>query len=59
MSEKDLELTLDLQASAADVYRALTTEEGIAGWWTAACEMDAREGGHAESGAGEPYVPRE
>lgn len=30
----DIAMQVDVQAPAQDVYQALTTTEGIAGWWT-------------------------
>ncbi len=32
-------------SSVADVYEALTTVEGLAGWWTTKTEGDAKAGG--------------
>jgi uncharacterized protein YndB with AHSA1/START domain len=32
-------------SSVADVYQALTTVEGLAGWWTTKTEGDAKAGG--------------
>lgn len=35
---------LELAAPVATVYRALTSAEGLRGWWTEACEVGAAEG---------------
>src|SRR5688572_17032576 len=32
-------------SSVADVYQALTTVEGLSGWWTTKTEGDAKPGG--------------
>lgn len=37
-------LRLDLAAPVATVYRALTTAEGLRGWWTQTCEAGTKEG---------------
>jgi uncharacterized protein YndB with AHSA1/START domain len=37
--------TVHIHASAASVYRALTTEEGVTGWWTSRAEVEPGEGG--------------
>jgi uncharacterized protein YndB with AHSA1/START domain len=37
--------TVDVHATPQDVYRALTTEEGLAGWWTTRVRADVRVGG--------------
>jgi uncharacterized protein YndB with AHSA1/START domain len=34
-----IEQTVDIEAPAADVYRALTTTEGNRGWWTSDCQV--------------------
>jgi uncharacterized protein YndB with AHSA1/START domain len=38
---------LHIQKNPSAVYRALTTAEGIRGWWTRDAEMDAHPGGAA------------
>ncbi|VTR78522.1 SRPBCC family protein [Cellulomonas hominis] len=48
-----------VRASAHDVYAALTTSEGVAGWWTAGTESEAGPGGRITlrfDAAPEPYV---
>lgn len=37
------DLTID--APAAAVYAAITTAEGLRGWWTGDCDVDTHEGG--------------
>jgi uncharacterized protein YndB with AHSA1/START domain len=49
----DYAATLAVDASAASVYRALTTAEGIAAWWTRSVEGEpAAPGGIVELGFG-------
>jgi uncharacterized protein YndB with AHSA1/START domain len=36
---------VDTAASRADLYRALTTQEGLAGWWTTRVTLDAAKVG--------------
>ena len=36
--------TLDINASPAMVYAALTTPEGLRGWWTQDCDVPAEVG---------------
>ena len=36
-----------LSASPAAVYRALTTQQGLCGWWTETCEVSNAIGGRA------------
>jgi uncharacterized protein YndB with AHSA1/START domain len=38
---------LYLEAPAAKVYEALTTSEGVKGWWTESCEIGTTEGGQS------------
>lgn len=43
---KEIIHTLHGHASPADVYRALTTGEGVTGWWTPEASLvEEREGG--------------
>jgi uncharacterized protein YndB with AHSA1/START domain len=35
-------------ASADELFRAVTTEEGFAAWWCRHCSLDSRLGGEAE-----------
>ena len=44
----DLIHRIDIAASAETVYRALTTEEGIRGWWTTDVKLDGHVGGQAK-----------
>lgn len=39
---------VDIQASPDRVYGALTTQEGLGGWWTTDVNADVREGGRIE-----------
>src|SRR5437867_1712725 len=43
----DLIHRICIAAPAAAIYRALTTEEGIKGWWTTDVKMDPHAGGTA------------
>lgn len=47
MSENDYRTTIDLEADAGTVYRAVATCEGISGWWTQFTTFDDREGSEA------------
>ena len=40
----DLIHRISIAAPAESMYRALTTEEGIKGWWTTDVKMDAHAG---------------
>ena len=46
----DIQQFAPLHASPEQVYRALTTEEGIRGWWTRDAILDPRVGGTGEFG---------
>jgi uncharacterized protein YndB with AHSA1/START domain len=37
---KEIIHTVTVQAPAAEVYRALTTEDGLSGWWTKEVRVD-------------------
>lgn len=37
--------SLTIEATPAEVYAALTTPEGLRGWWTEECDVDTRVGG--------------
>jgi uncharacterized protein YndB with AHSA1/START domain len=37
--------TVQIHATAQAVYRALTTQEGVTGWWTRKATLDQGEGG--------------
>ena len=41
---------ITITAPPAEVYRALTTEKGIKGWWTTDVKMDSNVGGKAVFG---------
>jgi uncharacterized protein YndB with AHSA1/START domain len=41
----DIAMQLDLAAEPATVYRALSTTDGVAGWWTTQNETEGRVGG--------------
>ena len=43
----DLIHRININAPADKIYRALTTEEGIRGWWTTDVKMDGQAGGKA------------
>lgn len=47
--DDDFKLTLELAAPPAAVFRALTTQAGIAAWWTADCSAEPRQGGRLEA----------
>ncbi len=38
---------LILSARAADVYRAIATQQGLRSWWTETCDVDDKVGGRA------------
>jgi len=38
---------IDLAASPATVYAALSTQDGLRGWWTQTCDADETQGGRA------------
>jgi uncharacterized protein YndB with AHSA1/START domain len=38
---------LILSAPAADVYRAIATQQGLRSWWTTSCDADSHVGGRA------------
>src|SRR2546429_3403494 len=38
----ELNHRIEIAASAEKIYRALTTEEGIKGWWTTDVKMDSQ-----------------
>jgi uncharacterized protein YndB with AHSA1/START domain len=46
----DLIHRVEIAASAEKIYRAITTEEGIKGWWTTDVKMDTHAGGKAVFG---------
>src|SRR5947209_7972998 len=46
----ELNHRIEIAASAEKIYRALTTEEGIQGWWTMDVKMDSQVGGKAVFG---------
>ncbi len=46
----DLTHQIPIKAAPEKVYAALTTEEGLRGWWTADSKADDRVGGKAEFG---------
>ena len=50
--------TCDIRsAPPARVYRALTTREGLAGWWTTRVEADVRVGGIVDFSFGATFNP--
>jgi len=46
---------LVIRASSDNVYRAIATQEGLAGWWTEDVVAETLEGGFAEFRFGNPY----
>jgi uncharacterized protein YndB with AHSA1/START domain len=46
----ELNHRIEIAAPAEKIYRALTTEECIKGWWTTDVKMDSRVGGKAVFG---------
>jgi uncharacterized protein YndB with AHSA1/START domain len=46
----DLIHRIGIAAPAEKIYRAITTEEGVKGWWTTDVTMDAHVGGKAVFG---------
>ena len=53
---------ISIAASTRDVWRALTTEEGVTSWWVDEARIDARNGGRivltSEGDDGEPVIER-
>lgn len=45
MSDRSIVLTRELEASPAQVFRALTDARELSRWWTTAAESEARTGG--------------
>lgn len=45
MSDRSIVLTRTLEASPAEVFRALTDAQELSRWWTTTAESDARTGG--------------
>jgi uncharacterized protein YndB with AHSA1/START domain len=45
--QSDLIHRIEIAAPAEKIYLALTTEEGIKGWWTVDVKMDSHAGGKA------------
>ena len=39
---------VQIQADVSQVYLALTTTQGVMGWWTDTCEVAAKEGGRCQ-----------
>jgi len=46
----DLYHHIDIEADADAIYKALTTKDGLRGWWTADSEADEKVGGKAAFG---------
>ncbi|MCG8404444.1 MAG: SRPBCC domain-containing protein [Phycisphaerales bacterium] len=46
---------VQIARSPTDVYAALTTDEGIQGWWTPDCEVASEIGGRSHFRFGEMY----
>lgn len=49
--------TVDIQATPAQVYQALTSEDGLAGWWTTKVKADVRPGGNIDFTFGQTFNP--
>lgn len=48
--------TVTINVHRDEVYKALTTKEGLAGWWTDDCEIESTLGGKNIFRFGEMYV---
>ncbi len=48
--------TVTIMAPREKVYKALTTQEGLAAWWTPDCETENKMGGKAVFHFGKYYV---
>jgi len=46
----DMQHAIEIEASREQVFRAIATEEGLRGWWTADSKTDSKVGGSAEFG---------
>ena len=46
---------VEIAAPPVDVYRALTTKQGIQGWWTPDCDVPSAEGELLKVRFGEMY----
>ena len=53
---QSFQTTLRIDADRADVYKALTTKEGIMSWWTQDCDVDEKIGGQVVLRFGVMYV---
>ncbi len=51
-------LAIETTASREEVYRALTTVDGVRSFWTSDADADAREGGTRRSGFEEAPATR-
>ncbi len=49
--------TVDIQVTPAQVFQALTTEQGLAGWWTTKVKADVRVGGMIDFTFGQTFNP--
>jgi len=54
-----VEQTLEIDVAPEKVYEAITTQAGIAGWWTADSRVEEAEGGRIELGFGEGSMAME
>jgi len=59
MAAGSIEQTIEINASAEEVYQALTTPAGIAGWWTKQCTMQPVEGGRIDLAFGDDTMAME
>ncbi|MBV9119964.1 MAG: SRPBCC domain-containing protein [Chloroflexi bacterium] len=50
----DIRHRVSIKAPLEDVYQAVATREGVAGWWTRTVEGDSREGGELRFFFGQP-----
>ncbi len=49
--------TVDIDASSGEVFTALTTGEGLCGWWTTKVKADVRVGGTIDFTFGQTFNP--
>lgn len=50
--------TVDIDASPAQIFRALSTERGLSGWWTTTVKADVRIGGIVDFTFGQTFNPK-
>ncbi len=52
----DYTCKLTINAPVSDVYAALTTQQGVAGWWTTDCDVQGHVGGKAVTRFGRSWM---